>query len=690
MSKLSKKLLDEQIKRYYPNSVLVEYDSPESDLTFYKASELKRVGRKWFPLSCHIDKETGELIYGGREDVVHTYTEGETGAGKTTRFVMQSIYALASTEQKPSFVIVDIHGEIIENLYHHLKENGYDIKILNCDNPARSDTYNPFANIVEECRKNKTIGFEAASLLRKIAEVIQPVQSNADPIWDMGARSYTHGCILDKFEDLIMNTCEAESINIYNVIKTHYWIRDFINTRAYGGGTLDSIPHFKKKGLEAPSYQKLTAVIDNADKTRASYFGVVENHYDRFGQEAMYSLSSSNTINVRDLTERPTAIIIQSGNTTVGDSLISLMINDIYTHVVKTGKANPRKILPRNIHCFLDEFANCNIAEGNELIKMLTTSRKFGMFWHLILQCDAQLDKKYDANIAKIIRSNCTELFMGSHDYTTKARFSEACGMCAIQSVDSILTQNPRLETVRLMTPDKLSITEEGYLYIMCNRHHLTKTYFEAFYKCKEFIPVEDINSIYPHNDFDYRTTLRYPDGTRPFGSLSKKSNTPKQHKPMLKLKGSACALSYSHAGRPVLPKVSDLDVLVEELRRHLCTAPTLPIWDIITVSVILPLPLVDLLEALTENTALTSELTSILKNRNILKYEIIETFIKNCDFQTKQEWDNAMFEECQYLTRNNLFPYSIMEIFFTALYEVTNELSLQNIREVKKIISGI
>lgn len=412
-------------------------------------------------------------------------------------------------KRKPSFVIVDIHGEIIENLYSHLKKNGYEIKILNCDDPSRSDTYNPFFELAEECLKTRSIGTDTMNEIRRISEIIQPVESANDPIWDRGARSYTNGCILDKFEDLINGDLPKKCLTIYNIIQNHYWLREHIPD-SYGTGDLFKIPHYKNKGTTALSVQKIISVTNNADKTRSSYFGVVENHYDTFGQPALYSLSSSNSINITDFIEKPTAIVIQSGSTTIGDDLISLLVNDIYTKVVKLGRGSENKRLPRNIHCFLDEFANCNIANGPEYIKMLTTSRKFGMFWHMILQCDAQLDRKFDPHIGRIIRANCAEIFMGSHDYETEVRFAKSCGQKTIESLASVISQhNPHLDVVDLMTAEQLNLIEEGYAYVKTNRHPLLKTYIEAFYNCDDF-SCNDRSIMRTHFFIDYPKTSEY------------------------------------------------------------------------------------------------------------------------------------------------------------------------------------
>ena len=509
MSDLRTAIIQKQIEQHYPNARIVSYQDEDSGLKFYTETQLQNLKEDWFPLSCHKDPRSGKLVYGGREDVAHTYTIGETGAGKTTRFVMQSIRALSSTLHKPSFLITDLHGEIIENLYTHLKENGYTIKILNCDEPSRSDTYNPFATMVEASRQSGMIDDETHNMIRKIAEIMQPVQSMHDPIWDIGARSYTHGCILDKFEALLDGMIPPKCITLYNLIENHYWLRRQFGEFSY----LNSVPYFAAKPRNAMSIQKIIAVTDNADRTRRSYWGVIENHYDIFGQTSLYQLSSCSTIHVEEFLEKPTAIIVQSGSSTCGDHLVSLLVNDIYNTIVRKGKKQRNKQLERPVHCFLDEFANCNVAEGSVFVKMLTTSRKFGMHWHMLLQSDAQMESKYDRNIGSIIRANCTEIFLGSYDYDTASRFAQSCGKTTMESLATRTTkQAPVLETTDLITADKLNLMDPGTAYIRSRRHPLLHSYYEAFYNCGEYIPLEDIDSVYPHNNFDYRPTAFFPD----------------------------------------------------------------------------------------------------------------------------------------------------------------------------------
>lgn len=755
MNDLRNEIIRQHIEQHYPNARTVPFTDPESALLFYTEPQLQQLKGDWFPLSCHRDGHTGQLLYGGRPDVTHTYTIGETGAGKTTRFVMQSIRALASTAGKPSFLVTDMHGEIVENLYTHLKENGYTVRILNCDEPSRSDTYNPFAAMVARCRENGQIDEEAHALIRKIAEIMQPVQSKQDPIWDMGARSYTQGCILDKMEDLLNGQIPPKCITLYNIIENHYWLR----RKLQGDGSyrseknLQDIPHYAQKPKDAMSVQKIIGVTDNAEKTRRSYWGVVENHYDVFGQSDVYALSSTSTIDVQAFLEQPTAIIIQSCAGASGDHLTSMLVNDIYNAVVRKGKQTRSKRLDRDIHCFLDEFANCHIAEGAAFVKMLTTSRKFGMHWHMLLQSDAQLERKYDREIGSIIRANCTEIFLGSCDHDTAIRFAKACGTTTFESVGSLMArQAPVLEVRDLITADRLNLMAEGSAYIRSRRHRLLQTYFEASYNCPEFVPVEDIDQVYPHNRFDYRLTAFFPDDAvvevgksdrAILEYLSRCSSATEtemtalmpasslrvwlqrlMHLEMVRLEQDRYYLNISPAFLKKLQQgvavVPDADVEREwwpaNQQRPAAKqeqAPQEPeideIWmmddDYKPASEVVQLPVdAPTLERMESLSCMPPNLKQMIHqlrlglspdmircqmgNPNVLKFEIIEAFITNNNFASKASWVRRLRTEVNRVDDSGCFQPDVVQAFRQALTEVDQDLTLSNIKEIKKIIN--
>lgn len=692
MSYMIDKAVEAYINEYYPNARLMKHDDPDSDLMFYRMDELAQADRDWFPLCSYKDEETGETVYGGRTDVIHTYMEGETGAGKTTRYVIPTIRALAHTGNKPSFVVADPDGESAENLAPSLWEDGYTVRIVNMPDPLHSDTYDPLRTAVDECLKNGQITDHAMEIVRRVAEVLQPIETTSDPIWDQGARAFTTGCILDKLEDMLAGYLPPDCVTLYNVIQNHFWLRDKLS-EGYSA-KLDSIPHYRKKGADALSVQKMKAVTDNADKTRASYLGVVENHYDAIGHPSMYRLSSNSTIFVEDMIEKPTAVFVQTGNTQIGDAFVSLIVNQLCQYVKNRGRKNLNKRMPRDIHCFLDEFANIFIANPKDYARMLTNTRKNGMFWHMILQCDSQINDRYGENIATTIRANCTEIYLGSNDYRTQVRFAESCGYRTVESLASRLTgQVPSFEKVPLITPEALNKLEKGYAYVRQGRHDLLLTRLEAFYNCEDFLWIQDMDDVYPVNDFDYTKTRMYPDEyveterkTVVKEPAAKKDTLPEKDDEIFEDPAEEDRFELEGPTRETVEQAA----LHDCLEIHLEDYTRSYVESVLTDLTIIPQSLTDAISEIYFIKSDTERKTdSLPANANILKYEIIEEYIHNNDYKSKSMWDRQIKNEVETLQKSGIFPEQIMNAFRDASREIREELSLGNIKYIKRIVSG-
>ena len=77
-------------------------------------------------------------------------------------------------------------------------------------------------------------------------------------------------------------------------------------------------------------------------------------------------------------------------------------------------------------------------------------------------------------------------------------------------------------------------------------------------------------------------------------------------------------------------------------------------------------------------------------KNVNIYKYEIIERIIKEIDFDTKEEVvDFAKKVKAVALKRDDL-DSTVVEAFEKAYEDIKDELTLQNLKEVKKIMKEL
>ena len=107
----------------------------------------------------------------------HALVLGTTGTGKTQIFANPTIRILAHSGQKPSLVMTDPKGELYADNANILKKEGYNIVVLNLENPYASSLWNP----MEVAYKK----YERAGNLRKEVKKI----SHARP-QDMGYKTF--------------------------------------------------------------------------------------------------------------------------------------------------------------------------------------------------------------------------------------------------------------------------------------------------------------------------------------------------------------------------------------------------------------------------------------------------------------------------------------------------------------------
>ena len=67
--------------------------------------------------------------------------------------------------------------------------------------------------------------------------------------------------------------------------------------------------------------------------------------------------------------------------------------------------------------------------------------------------------------------------------------------------------------------------------------------------------------------------------------------------------------------------------------------------------------------------------------------YAILEAFIRNHDYQSKDEWESAMQAEYNLLVESGIFPIRILKTFERALLAVQNRMVLHEIQEIKKYL---
>ena len=102
---------------------------------------------------------------------------GGSGAAKTRSYVKPNIL-----EANTNYVVTDPKQEVLTATGGWLKQNGYEIRVLNVVNLAQSDGYNPFRYLRDEK--------DALKLVNNLIQATTPKGSHeSDPFWTSATRS---------------------------------------------------------------------------------------------------------------------------------------------------------------------------------------------------------------------------------------------------------------------------------------------------------------------------------------------------------------------------------------------------------------------------------------------------------------------------------------------------------------------
>lgn len=456
----------------------------------------------------------------------HLLVLGATRSGKTQLIVLLTIIANAkivenNKTKKPSFVITDIKGELCRNTYLTLKENGYDVLVLNFKNPSHSNTWNPLFNVTKsyvkaELLKKQEITREtqitidqeiefADNLLREVSAVLFPINDNKDAIWDTLAQSIflcAYYYSLETFIEQYVNDQNiteeelyklADNINLASVISV-------LNNKEQLKKYITDIATMTDKSLQAiymkkKSYETGIKVFSSPDATLGSAYANVDKATSNYSNESIKKLITSNDIDLSKIANetKPTAvfIIIAEGDEK-SYKLLAMFVDQLYSFSIKKAETYADNKLSRNLLLILDEF--CNMPKLNHASQFFTLGAGRRIMAMVIVQSLTQLNDVYGDNIAKTIIDNCaTHAYIKSIDDKTNKYYSDWAGTytaenTTISNNKENKSSNVSLTSMNLLTKEELlnNPNKDGYLiaFSMNNNPAYLKSNF--FYQCND------------------------------------------------------------------------------------------------------------------------------------------------------------------------------------------------------------
>lgn len=440
----------------------------------------------------------------------HSIIIGTTRSGKTQTYVLPFIKLLASCQNistKQSMVINDPKGEILENTYDILKNNGYKIVVLNLRETDRTSYWNPLSFIIEEyvyAKEHHTDMSKVNDYIDTMANTLT-YNPDTDPIWPSSAKSLLKAMILYLLDMGYENNC-LDKVNMYSVYQMfiEYGSEDEVKVVNGAQVTVNKLDQlFKSLPMGSPAKAAYATSKFASGDMRSSIFATLADNISIFGSdEGIASLTSGNDIRFEDLVdnEQPTAIfMIVPDDRPTRHIIASMFVNQCYTAMVEYLNRNRMQSLPRRVNFILDEF--CNMVRIPGMDNKITVSAGRNIIFHLFIQDLSQLDIKYKDE-AKVIRTSCGNFIYiysldpDTNDFVSKLLGNETKEFIAYSgSLKEYVSQQSYQAIGRaLMMPDELSVMEYGETVIKRQRMYPIKSTFDFFYKeGHKIVKIDDI-----------------------------------------------------------------------------------------------------------------------------------------------------------------------------------------------------
>lgn len=342
---------------------------------------------------------------------------------------------MANSKNKPSLIINDMKGELLELTYEDFANNGYKIVTLNLIDTDRSDCWNPLQLIIDEYLAAKRSGSNDLSQTSKLVSsfahcLTDDVQSEA--IWTDSARSLLSALIY-YFLDKGYEKGDMSNVNMYSITTffTEFGVYNTVIEDESGNkkmvNALDELFNALPVGcLARTSYS--TSKFSQGD-TRSSIYTVLSADLEIFMTDmGVQKLTSKNEINFADLIneDQPCIIYMLVPYEEKSRYVIASMFADqSFMYLAKQARKYQGGKLPRKIEYIYDEFGQ--MTKLPDLSSKMNASPGANILFNLFLQDYGQL-KKYDKEEDGIKGACNIQIYILSLNGNTNKAFSEMIG----------------------------------------------------------------------------------------------------------------------------------------------------------------------------------------------------------------------------------------------------------------------
>ena len=377
---------------------------------------------------------------------------GGSGAAKTRSFVLPNILT-ANT----NYVITDPKSEVLLATGGYLKEQGYDVRVLNLVNLEQSDGYNPFCYLRDEK--------DVLKLVNNLIQSTTPKGSHeSDPFWTKAETALLQAIILMLFQE----APEYEQ-NFSMVMR----VLEYAEVREEDEGHVspldllfESIERRKPDSVAVRQYKVFKLA---AGKTAKSILVSTAVRLAPFNLPQIQALTEHDDMDLYTLGEKKVALYaVIPDNDNTFNFLVSLLYAQAFQALYYSADQIHHGPLPRHVRFVLDEFAAMPLPG---FTRELATMRSRSISASVIIQNMAQIKELYKDSW-ETIPGNCdTILYLGGNESSTHKYVSEMLGKATIDTKTRGQTKgksgsystNFQISGRELLTPDEVRKLDNRY-----------------------------------------------------------------------------------------------------------------------------------------------------------------------------------------------------------------------------------
>lgn len=381
---------------------------------------------------------------------------GGSGAGKTFFIVKPNIMQMMLNN---SFIATDPKGEIARATANMLKKNGYNVKVLNLIDMAKSDGYNPFRYIREEN--------DVVKLVTNIISNTTPKETaSTDPFWEKSESMFLQALFYYVWLEMPPNRKNFQSVlDLLSEAEVDAKGNDSKLTKK-----MKQLAKTSKLKQNHPAYKQYMKVIRGAGDTVRSIIISANSRLALLENPQILRILSKDDLHLEELgigvngdkhTRTALFCIIPDSDKSY-NFIVGMLYTQLFQELYFQADFRNGGKLPIQVTLMMDEFAN--VALPDDFCSLLSTMRSRRISSIIIIQNLAQI-KALFKDTWETITGNCdTLVYLGGNEKSTHQYISEMLGKSTIdkrstgetRGVHGSASRNYDVLGRELMTPDEV------------------------------------------------------------------------------------------------------------------------------------------------------------------------------------------------------------------------------------------